>query len=119
MTYSLDFRTKVLSVRAKEHLTIEEVSRRFDVGVASVTRWLKRLEPMRTRYKSTKTVDRIALAKDIREYPDAYHFERAERLSCSASGIYHALKRMGITYKKNSISPKGERRRTACLPCTD
>ena len=43
MTYSLDFRRKVLSVREKEGLTIAQVTERFDVGVASVTRWLDRI----------------------------------------------------------------------------
>ncbi len=41
MTYSSDFRRKVLSVREKEGLTIAEVAVRFCVGVASVVRWLK------------------------------------------------------------------------------
>ena len=41
MAYSLDFRCKVLSVRTKEKLTIAEVATRFDVGVASVVRWIK------------------------------------------------------------------------------
>ena len=45
MTYSSDFRRKVLSVREKEGLTIAQVAARFDVGVASVVRWLKQPEP--------------------------------------------------------------------------
>ncbi|SFL62127.1 IS630 transposase-related protein, partial [Nitrosomonas communis] len=43
MAYSLDFRRKVLSVREKKGLTIAEVAARFDVGVASVTRWVKNI----------------------------------------------------------------------------
>ncbi|SFN23657.1 IS630 transposase-related protein, partial [Nitrosomonas communis] len=43
MAYSLDIRRKVLSVREKEGLTIAEVAARFDVGVASVTRWVKNI----------------------------------------------------------------------------
>jgi transposase len=51
MTYSLDFRRKVLSVREKEDLTIAEVAARFCVGVASVVRWLKKPKPERSRHK--------------------------------------------------------------------
>ena len=51
MTYSSDFRRKVLSVRKREGLTIAQVALRFDVGVASVVRWLKNPEPKRTRNK--------------------------------------------------------------------
>ena len=38
MTYSIDFRKKVLSVKEPDHLTCSEVSKRFGVGQASVMR---------------------------------------------------------------------------------
>ena len=57
MTYSLDFRRHVLSVREKEKLTIAEASARFSVGIASVTRWLSRLEPMRGRNKPATKIE--------------------------------------------------------------
>src|SRR5258708_2842548 len=66
MTYSLDFREKVLSVYREEELTIAEVASRFCVGVASIVRWLKRVEPCRTRIKPATKIDMIALARDIR-----------------------------------------------------
>ena len=119
MTYSHDFRRKVLSVREKEGLTIAEVAARFDVGIASVVRWVKRIEPCRTRHKPATKIDRIALARDVREYPDAYQSERAHRLGVSEKGIGHALRRMGISYKKNAASSKGQRRRAAYLPGQD
>ena len=116
MTYSIDFRSKVLAVREKEGLTIAEVSERFCVGIATVVRWLKRLEPRRRRNKPATKIDRIALARDVQEYPDAYQSERARRLGVSEKGIGHALRRMNITYKKNTAASQGERRRTAQLP---
>ncbi|MGP9715888.1 IS630 transposase-related protein, partial [Psychrobacter sp. AOP22-C1-22] len=33
--------------------------------------------------------------------PDDYQYERARRLNCSKTGIYHALKRLGISQKKD------------------
>ena len=119
MTYSLDFRRKVLSVREKEGLTIAEVAERFCVGVATVVRWLQRIDPQRTRNKPATKIDRIALARDVREYPDAYQSERAKRLGVSEKGIGHALRRMNITYKKNTSASQSERRRTASLPSKD
>jgi transposase len=116
MTYSLDFRRKVLSVREKEGLTIPEVADRFCVGVATIVRWLHRVEPCLTRNKPATKIDRIALARDVREHPDAYQAERAKRLGVSEKGVGHALRRMGITYKKNIAASTGERRRTAILP---
>ncbi|MFA4846521.1 MAG: IS630 transposase-related protein [Patescibacteria group bacterium] len=116
MTYSLDFRRKVLTVREKEGLTIAEVATRFCVGIASVVRWLNKIEPQTTRNKPATKIDRIALARDVREYPDAYQAERAQRLGVSEKGVGHALRRMNITYKKNTAASQGGRRHTARLP---
>ncbi|WP_316359079.1 hypothetical protein [Candidatus Neptunichlamydia sp. REUL1] len=41
MTYSLDFRKKVLSIRSKEKLSFAQVARRFGVSVNSVFLWSK------------------------------------------------------------------------------
>jgi len=45
MTYSIDFRQKVLLIKEQEKLTVAETAVRFGIGVASITRWDKRLEP--------------------------------------------------------------------------
>lgn len=116
MTYSLDFRRKVLSVRDRESLTLAEVSSRFDVGVASVVRWLKRCEPPGHRNKPATRIDMDALAQDVVDYPDAYHYERAERFGVSTVGIWHALRRLGVTYKKKPDASESGQRRTASLP---
>ena len=115
MTYSSDFRRKVLSVREEEGLTIAQVAARFCVGIASVTRWIKNPEPQRTRNKPATKIDMEALARDVRDYPDAYQYERARRLGVSAKGVGHALRRMGITYKKNTQASTSKRGRTAHL----
>ena len=119
MAYSIHLRRKVLSVRKAEGLTIAQVSTRFCVGIATVTRWLKRIEPQLTRIKPATKVDMIALARDVREQPDAYQYERAVRLGCSPKGIAHALARMNITYKKSFDPSKSERRRTAHFPANN
>ena len=101
MTYSLDFRKKVLTIKVEEKLSFETVAIRFGVGEASVFRWSKRLEPCKTRNKPATKIDMDALAKDVETYPDAYQFERAERLGVGRSCIGYALKRLKISYKKN------------------
>ena len=45
MTYSLDFREKVLNVKEKESLCFSAVAQRFDVGLASVVKWSKNIIP--------------------------------------------------------------------------
>ena len=101
MTYSLDFRKKALSIRAKEGLSFAQTAKRFGVSVNSLFLWSKRLEPKRTKNRPPIKIDNEALLEDFRQYPDAYNYERAERLNVSSSGICCALKRLRVTYKKN------------------
>jgi len=115
MTYSIDFRTKVLSTRSKEGLSFAQVAKRFGVSVNSVFLWSKKLEPKLTKNRPSIKIDRDNLTEDIKKYPDAYNYERADRLKVSASGIYCAIKRLGISYKKNIQPSKGLRRKKASL----
>ena len=48
MTDSMDFRKKVLSIKAQANLTGLAASKRFGVGQTSVVRWSKNIEPQRT-----------------------------------------------------------------------
>ena len=77
MTYPISFRRKVLSVREKENLSIAQVARRFCVGVASVTRWIKTPDPKTTRNKPATKIDMEILAQDVKDHPYAYQYERA------------------------------------------
>ena len=115
MTYSLDFRLKVLSVKEKESLSVVETAERFCVGLASIVRWSKKAEPQKRRYKAPTKINMEALKEDIVLYPDAYQYERAERLHVSRTGIWHALKRLRVTYKKNSQASQGGSRKTLCF----
>jgi len=105
--YSLDFREKVFEVKKKENLTFEEVSERFHIGIATLFRWQKRIEPITKRNVSARKIDMKALQKDIERHPDAYHWERAEKFGVTACGIGKAIRRLGTTYKKNVFSSKG------------
>jgi transposase len=109
-------RRKALSVREQEGLTIAEIAARFGVGIASVVRWLKQLEPQRTRNKPATKIDMAALAQEVRDNPDAYQYERARRLGVSQKGNDHALRRVAVTYNKNPAASQSRRARTAHLP---
>jgi hypothetical protein len=90
MTYPLKFRKKVLRVREKEGLSIAAVAARFDVGVASVVRWLHTLEPMQN-IRRRRCIDLTALQKDVEDHPDAYPYERAQRFGVAQSSMHRAL----------------------------
>jgi hypothetical protein len=61
----------------------------------------QRIEPKVTRNKPAVKIKMEALEEDIKKYPDAYQRERASRLGVTQHGIYKALKRLRVTYKKN------------------
>ena len=114
MTYSLDMRKKVLKIRSEEGLSMAEVAKRLRVGVASVMRWSNNIEAIKKRNRSTK-IDMEALKLDVEQYPDAYQFERATRLDVSEYCVWYALKKLNITYKKNSAASKSNPRKTLCF----
>ena len=117
MTYSLDFRKKVLNLKTEEKLSYEETANRFKIGKTTLVRWYWKLEPQTTRNKPATKIDMEALKQDLNDYPDGYQYERAERLGCTRGGIYHALKRLGVIYKKNTeASQSGPRKAIYVLP---
>ena len=119
MTYPLKFRQHVFSVKRRECLTFAQTAERFSVGIATLTRWAKRIEPITKAKRPWLKINIHRLAQDIRDFPDAYHYERAQRLGVSARGICDAMKRIGVTYKKSPQSSQGGRRQTAILSKAD
>ncbi len=115
MTYSIDFRKKVLAIKEKEQLTYEETAKRFQIGKTTLVRWHTKLEPQKTRNKPATKINMDVLKADIEEYPDAYQYERAKRLGVSQVGILRALRRLGVTYKKNTQASQGGSRKTICV----
>ena len=90
MTYSLDFRRKVLDVRERDQLTIAQVAERFAVGKASVMRWLKRIERKPSGF-GQRELDLEGLKQDLRDYPDAYQRERATWLGVTQNAICYTI----------------------------
>jgi transposase len=98
-----------MKVRKEEGESVRELAKRFKIGTTTLSRWMKRIEPIKKRNKPSIKINLSALAKDVKRYPDAYQRERAQRFGVSKFGIYWALKKLGVTYKKN---PFGTRRLT-------
>jgi transposase len=119
MTYSVDFRRHVLSIKKKDGLTFEQTAKRFAVGIASLTRWNKTIIPKATRANRPRKVDLKALVKDVETHPDAYQHERALRFGVHPKSIWNGLRKLNITYKKSLGTPAGRRREAAYLSGKD
>jgi len=109
MTYPIEFRQHVLKVKEQETLTYAETAKRFRIGIASLMRWAKRIEPCRQRNKPAMRIDMQALEQDVQHYPDAYQYERASRLGVSKSCVWWALKRLKLSRKKDLGAPQSRR----------
>jgi transposase len=106
MSYSLDYRNRVMKIKNDKNLTFESTSKRFGIGIRTLFRWQIDIEPKKTRNKPATKINMDNLKSDIDKNPDSYLAERATRFGVSISGIFYALQRLKITYKKNSVSPK-------------
>jgi transposase len=51
MMYSLDYRQRMMKVKAREGLTDLETRQRFGVGMRTLFKWNKKIEPQRQRNK--------------------------------------------------------------------
>ena len=105
MTYSIDFRKQVLH-SIKDGMTIREAAAFYELSTSTIHSWRQILEPKKGRYKAPTKIADDALLHDVKAYPDDYQYERANRLGCSKTGIHHALKRLKISQKKDTRTPK-------------
>ena len=111
MTYPISFRRHVLAVKEREGLTFSQAAERFAVGIASLVRWSAKLEPKEYKRGRGLKIDLEMLAQDVRDFPDAYQYERAERFGVTPKAIWQALRKLGVTYK----NPSRTQRRTKAL----
>ena len=99
--------------RFKSCLIIRSFSNLFMGSLSDISKILNRNKS--TKNRPTIKIDNEVLMEDIKKYPDAYNCERAHRLNVSTSGICCAIKRLGISYKKNLQPSQGLRKKKAKL----
>lgn len=105
MTYSLDFRRQVLK-SLDEGMTFVQAAEFYNLSPTTIQNWKRRVHSKTTRQTKPYKIPDDVLLNDIKEHPDDYQYERARRLNCSKTGIYHALKRLSISQKKDTGASK-------------
>lgn len=99
MTYSTDYRQMILD-KLEEGYSYRELAEEYRISTTTIQRWKVQPEPKAYVYTVYK-IDGEALKADVEAYPDAYQIERARRFNCDQRTIGRALKRLGITQKKD------------------
>ena len=115
--YNLLFIKKVLQKR--KQYSIRKLAEKYDLSPQTIQKWEKGILPTGKRNKPNVKLDLDLLIEDVKQYPDAYQYERAKRLGVSETCIFHNLKKLGITYKKNAKASKSKRREAIFIPKED
>lgn len=115
--YSSQFINKVLKQR--DNLSIQKLSEKYDISTRTIQNWIQGKLPKGKRNKPNTKLDMNLLIEDVNQYPDSYQYERAARLGVSATCIWNNLKKLGISYKKNTNSPESRRRKALLVPEKD
>ncbi len=99
--YSADSLAQVIKNVINKDMNIREACTFYNISKTALQRWLENPSIKQTRDKPPSKIPNEALLKDVAQHPDDYMYERAQRLGCSKSGIEIALKRLGISQKKD------------------
>lgn len=81
-----------------------EAARRFQVGRASVYRWIEKPDGLgyqRPGPKGPRRLDWAALRTQVEQHPDATQQERARHFGVSRHCIWYGLRRLEVSWKKN------------------
>ena len=108
MSYSLDFRQKVLNY-IENGGRVVKAAKIFGVARATIYRWSNRQDLEATKVERRKRkLDWKALEEDVKSNPDAKLIERAKRFGVHPTAIWYALNKMKITRKKKNSAIEKE-----------
>lgn len=106
MSYSIDLRRKVIGYIEKGGSRVE-ACRIFGISRKTIYHWFHRENlfptPARTRRRK---LDKLALARHVRNHPDALLRERAAYFDVHINAIWVALGKMEVTKKNDTLRPK-------------
>lgn len=115
--YNLFFIKKVL--RKRKQFSIRKLAEKYGLSSRTIQNWERGKFPTGKRNKPNIILDIELLIEDVKQYPDAYQYERAERLKVSQRCISYNLKKLGITYNKNSKTSESRRREAVIVSKKD
>jgi len=110
MSYSLDLRERVVSY-VESGASRVSAAKFFKVGERTVRRWLclkketGKLSPRPHGGGYPPKIDLLELKKSVDLNPNQTLSELEEEFSASGASLWHALKKLQYTYKKNSSLP--------------
>lgn len=102
MSYSVDFRRQALRTLSKNGFSYRKTAVFYGISPDCLVRWKRQLEPKLSDPREPRKISNATLRADVRNHPDDFAYERASRLGVSKSGISDAMRRLGLSRKKNT-----------------
>jgi transposase len=101
-----DKQLRELAVKYRETHTARETCEAFEISVSALKKWKKQLKEKgslenKPLNRTWRKIDPEKLHRDVEEHPEDFNEERAQRFNCSAEAVRLALKKHGITKKKD------------------
>jgi transposase len=102
MAYDLDFRKLAVRKVNEEGMTQQAVATLLGIARSTLQAWLQRktLQADKPGPSDSHTLDRKALTQLVRDEPDLFLDEYAEKLGSKRSTVAYNLKVLGISRKK-------------------
>jgi len=103
MRYSHDIRTRVIDFVDNGGSKVE-AAQRYQVGIRSVFYWLKQGRDHKYKKlgpRNSFKLDRKKLVQLVEDNPDMMLKELASELDVSINAVFHSLKLLGYSRKKN------------------
>jgi transposase len=118
MAYSADIKRLAMKMVYTDKCTYEHIHKTLLISEKTIKNWVKlnknnALYTIKPRSNASRKINDDSLRAYVLQNPDAYLYEIAEYLGVSTSGVHDALKRLNITYKKNTSLQGTRRRKTA------
>jgi len=107
MGYDIKYRQRVIDFLNEGH-TERETAKVFKVSTSTIWKWKSKLNETGTlapkkRKGTWRKIDPEKLRAYVKTNPDAYQHEMAAAFGVRLFAIQRALKRLGLTRKKNRI----------------
>ena len=117
MSYSNDIRRLAMRYVYVDKCSLSDTCHCLRISLTTLKTWLRLndqglLYEKKPRSHKGRKIDDNALIAYVSEHPDHYLEEIACVFNISKSGIHAALKRLGISYKKNTLLFRTKRRKT-------
>lgn len=124
--YKTELRERVLGYYDQNKVTQKEVCEIFNISLRALSRWLKMRKETgdfslkeRPKTRKARKLNKEELQAYIEKHPDHYLWEIAKRFNTTAPAVFYALKRMGISRKKNHTLQRARQEKKAKVPAGD